>query len=191
MPCQPWTSASHPIRVDFVPLPSLGGRVGLTFAPGKRDAFKWDRNLAEDLDRLVDAFNVTHLVSLMEDAELRDYHIPNLVTQAERRGIAVHRFPIVDVSVPRQLDDVRPLMRDIGTWTQTATVAIHCLGGLGRTGTIAGCFLVEQGFDADSALAMLRTVRGDDCPQTEKQREFVRQYARWRRPRAPGRKAPA
>ena len=109
----------------------------------------------------------------------------------ERRGIAVHRFPIVDVSVPENLKDVRPLVQDIGTWAQGATVAIHCLGGRGRTGTIAGCFLVEQGFDADTALAMLRTVRGDDCPRTERQREFVRRYARWRRPLASGRNAPA
>ncbi|MFN8625176.1 MAG: protein tyrosine phosphatase [Candidatus Binatia bacterium] len=184
------TSSSHPICVDFLPLPTFGGRVGLTFAPGKRDGFKWDRSLAQDLDRLVDAYDVTHVVSLMEDEELQEYQIPDLVTQAELRGIAVHRFPIVDVSVPEQLDDVRPLVQDIGTWAQVATVAIHCLGGLGRTGTIAGCFLVEQGCAPETALTTLRTVRGDDCPQTEEQREFVRRYARWRRTRVVRRNAP-
>ncbi|MBP1688921.1 MAG: hypothetical protein H6Q33_5064, partial [Deltaproteobacteria bacterium] len=61
MPHQLRTSSSHPIYVDFLPLPALCGRVGLTLAPGKRDGSKWDRSLAQDLDWLVDAFDVTHL----------------------------------------------------------------------------------------------------------------------------------
>lgn len=49
------TSASHPIRVDWLPTPWLG-RVGLTFAPGKiqRDAAtgSWERDLKADIERL-------------------------------------------------------------------------------------------------------------------------------------------
>lgn len=128
MPHQRLTSASDPIRVDFLPLPPLGGRVGLTFAPGKRTRAEWDRNLGEDLDRLVNIFHVAHLVSLMEHEELKKYHIPNLFTEAERRGIAVHRFPIADVQVPKQLKGVLPLVRNINSWAQSVTVAIHCRG---------------------------------------------------------------
>ena len=32
-------------------------------------------------------------------------------------------------------------------------VYIHCRAGIGRTGLVAGCFLVEQGRDGERALA--------------------------------------
>ena len=99
------TSTSDPIRVDFLPFP-LPGRVGLTFAPGKCDGIRWQRSLAQDLDRLQAHYGVSHLVSLIEDHELAQYEIGNLYAEAERRGIATHRFPIRDVSVPADVDCV-------------------------------------------------------------------------------------
>jgi protein-tyrosine phosphatase len=174
------TSASDPIRIDFLPVP-LPGRVGLTFAPGKCDGLRWQRSLPQDLDRLQAFYSVSHLVSLIEDHELAHYRIGNLYAEAERRGIAVHRFPIPDVSVPADVESLAPLVRQIGGWVAVREkVVIHCIGGLGRTGTVAGCFLVEQGVDAARALKLLREVRAPNCPETEEQREFVRRYERWR-----------
>ena len=174
------TSTSDPIRVDFLPVP-LPRIVGLTFAPGKCDGIYWQRSLPQDLDRLQDHYAVSHLVSLIEDHELAQYGIGNLYAEAERRGIATHRFPIPDVRVPANVECVAPLVRRIGGWAAVRErVGIHCIGGLGRTGTVAGCFLVEQGVDAARALKLLREVRAPNCPQTEEQREFVRRYERWR-----------
>ena len=45
------TSATHPLRVDFVDAEALNlpGRLGLTFAPGKKQRYaqtgSWDRDL--------------------------------------------------------------------------------------------------------------------------------------------------
>jgi protein-tyrosine phosphatase len=175
------TSASDPIRIDFLPVP-LPGRVGLTFAPGKCDGLRWQRSLPQDLDRLQAFYSVSHLVSLIEDHELAHYRIGNLYAEAERRGIAVRRFPIPDVSVPADVESLAPLVRQIGGWVAVREkVVIHCIGGLGRTGTVAGCFLVEQGLGAAGALKLLREVRAPNCPETEQQREFVCRYERWRK----------
>lgn len=172
------TSASDPIRVDFLPLPHLSGRVGLTFAPGKSDGIHWNRNLGDDLDRLSEHYRVAHLVSLIENHEHETYRIENLYDEAARRRIEVHRLPIRDVSVPASVACVVPLVKSIGAWASDAqTVAIHCIGGLGRTGTIAGCFLVEQGFAAEEALKLLGEVRASNCPETAEQRRFVLRYA--------------
>jgi protein-tyrosine phosphatase len=67
-------------------------------------------------------------------------------------------------------------------------VYVHCLGGVGRTGTVVGCLLVENGASGDEALAMVSTLfetmspekvhrhRHDGSPQTEQQRQFVRAW---------------
>jgi atypical dual specificity phosphatase len=38
-------------------------------------------------------------------------------------------------------------------------VAVHCGGGLGRSGTVAACYLVELGLDWRAAVARVRAVR--------------------------------
>jgi protein-tyrosine phosphatase len=84
--------------------------------------------------------------------------------------------------VPANVESVTPLVKGIGGWAAVKErVVIHCIGGLGRTGTVAGCFLVEQGLEAARALKVLREVRAPNCPETEQQREFVRRYERWRK----------
>ena len=67
-------------------------------------------------------------------------------------------------------------------------VYFHCWGGIGRTGTVAACWLIEQGRSCDSALETLNLLRASipdadrESPQTEEQRTFVRAWtARTRR----------
>ena len=61
-------------------------------------------------------------------------------------------------------------------------VYVHCLAGIGRTGTVVGCYLVRHGIpaaDAVAHLAELRAARGrrDRSPEMPAQRAFVE---RWR-----------
>ena len=59
-------------------------------------------------------------------------------------------------------------------------VVVHCMGGIGRTGTVIGCVLRDFGFSADEVVAYLdrinrsRGLRG--WPETEWQAEMVRKY---------------
>jgi protein-tyrosine phosphatase len=52
-------------------------------------------------------------------------------------------------------------------------VVIHCIGGLGRTGTVAGCVLVELGLTSAQALEVLHALRGPHCPETRAQERFI------------------
>ena len=69
------TSSSDPLRVDWLPQQARKpGRLGLTFAPGKHAAAKyeggrWERDLGADLDLLVRNLGVQVLVCLLEDHE--------------------------------------------------------------------------------------------------------------------------
>jgi protein-tyrosine phosphatase len=59
-------------------------------------------------------------------------------------------------------------------------IVVHCVGGIGRTGTVLGCVLRDIGFSADEVLDYLDEInelRGfGGWPETEWQGEMVRRY---------------
>ena len=73
----------------------------------------------------------------------------------------------------RILDDVDRVLDD------GATVYVHCWGGLGRTGTVVGCWLVRHGLDGGDPLGRIGELRRElpggslASPQTAAQRGMV------------------
>ena len=63
--------------------------------------------------------------------------------------------------------------------SQGKNVYVHCFRGLGRTGTIVGCYLVRHGKSGEESLAEIFNLRRGvlnswhASPQTDKQRDFV------------------
>lgn len=174
------TSETNPIEIATLPAP-WPGRVSLTFAPGKhawsQEGFVWARDLSADLDRLAHVFDTQVLVCLLEDRELLSLKIPRLVKEAEARGLEVHRLPIPDGGTLPSPDDVRDLVRVIADHAKAGrNVVIHCMGGLGRAGTIGGCILVESGLVTEAALLALAKARGPRCPENDRQKDFIRAY---------------
>lgn len=173
------TSTTDPLRIDWLDPPA---RVGLTLAPGVHDlstaGFRWERDLTADLARLRE-LGATVLVCLMEDAELVRYQIPGLVEEARAQGLEVLRHPIVDGGVPTELSAIDRLLDTIAEReARGGKIVIHCRGGLGRTGTIAGCHLVHLGHTPANAIAMLHRVRRSLlCPETRGQERFIAAYA--------------
>lgn len=173
-------SKNSPIRVDMLPCELLGS-VGITFAPGKHGSSRfgatWVRNLDADLDRLVSKYGIQVLVCLLQDAELDHLKISNLVEEAEKRGMEVVRLPIPDGGVLPDLEPMRALVkRIVAAAKEGKNVVIHCRGGLGRAGTVGGCFLVDQGASHTEAFRCLRAARGRHCPETEGQKSFIVEY---------------
>ncbi len=101
--------------------------------------------------------------------------------------IECHRFPINDRTAPtvQQMEQIQQLLR---TSIQSGKrVYIHCWGGHGRTGTVAGCWLVSQGLTPEEALSTMKSRRQHDtrcaaecAPQEDSQRDFIRNWARAR-----------
>jgi protein-tyrosine phosphatase len=56
-------------------------------------------------------------------------------------------------------------------------VVVSSMGGLGRSGTIAACFLVAAGTSPDAAIAAVRTARGPRAFETATQEDFVLTFA--------------
>src|SRR5215216_2596083 len=177
------TSESHPIRVDFLPSEELKlpGRLGLTFAPGKRTSEtggRWARDLETDLERLREEYQVEVLVSLMEHAEYSELEIPNLFQKAEERGIEILHLPIPDYGVPTdpEADEYEPLVENVAERLEKGeTVVIHCRGGLGRSGMFAASVLVALGRPARKAIEAVREAR-EGTIETPDQEDRVRWF---------------
>jgi len=139
---------------------------------------------AAKLGRLLDA-GITRFVDLTQGNELRPY-APHIAELAGVRDIAVScdRFAIRDYDVPSEQNMVRILAAINQAILDEAPVYLHCWGGIGRTGTVVGCWLVqEQGLTGDQALARIAELRRHSAdrnapsPETEAQRDFIRRWA--------------
>lgn len=179
-------SNSDPIRVDFLPEQAIGmpGRIGLTFAPGKRGpgvTALWQRDLDADIQRLREHWGAHVLVSLLEEHELPRIGIPALYERAAAHRLVVIRFPIRDVSVPASMTGLMALVQKILALAGAGqVVVIHCRGGWGRTGLVGACCLVAAGHDPEAAIALVRQVRPGTV-ETREQEQYVARFAKaWR-----------
>ncbi|AKF09150.1 Putative tyrosine phosphatase-related protein [Sandaracinus amylolyticus] len=162
------------LRVDLVALPrSHRGQLGLTICPGRLDR---DRDLDADLDTLR-AMGTRTLVTLLGAPELAWAGVPDLAARAAGRGLETIAFPIRDQGAPAE-PDVRALCRVIDErLARGETIVVHCMGGLGRSGLVAACVLIDLGLDAERALAEVRRARGPRAVESDAQEVFVRTYA--------------
>jgi protein-tyrosine phosphatase len=105
---------------------------------------------------------VDFVVDLTEEGELRPY----------ARGAFKHRrMPIRDFSVPTDAEMQAILDAIDDALAKGHTVFVHCRGGIGRTGTVLGCYLRRHGASAEEALAAL-----GGRPETEEQRALIRSW---------------
>jgi protein-tyrosine phosphatase len=176
-----------PLRVDWIDPADLRddgpGRLGLTFLPGKRGASMrypgriYRREVGADLDTLRE-LGVRRLVLLIEDAELERWGDPSLPRHAERRGLTVDRFPLRDGTAPASVEDMDRILERIAAGRGEGDVAVACMGGVGRTGTVAACALVAAGWTSRDAIGMVRRVRHPTAVETDEQVRFVDRYER-------------
>lgn len=97
-------------------------------------------------------------------------------------------FPIPDMDVPESGAVMTSVLEAIRSENEAGRVCyVHCWGGIGRTGTVIGCYFRQQGMDADAALkkvqelyseGMPKVVRHPHSPQTRAQCDYVASWGR-------------
>jgi hypothetical protein len=174
------TSETHPLKIAYVRATPDHGRIGLTFCPGKYqpDAMtgSWHRDLDIDLDA-IKTWGASLLLTLVEQKELEQLRVPGLGEAAWIRNIQWLHLPIKDYRTPDTSFEkswathgakIRHLLRN------GSDIVVHCKGGLGRAGMIAGRLLVELGVPPEEAINSVRVAR-KGAIETADQEDVVRQ----------------
>jgi len=174
------------LRIDWMDvdrLGSRGGRLGLTILPGKRGVSQrypgmvYRRDLEADILALREA-GVVRLILLVEDAELARWSDPGLTEHAARLGLSVVRHPIPDGEPPVSIEAMEAILADIDAGRRLGDVAVACMGGVGRTGTVAACAATRSGLSARDAIQLVRAIRHPTAVETPAQEAFVEAFAR-------------
>jgi protein-tyrosine phosphatase len=131
--------------------------------------------------KLFTDFGINYFLDLAENGEMPPY-APFLVNSIGR-----HTFPIPNGCVPDSVRCVVDLFCIInGVLNKAETkLYIHCVWGVGRTGTIVACYYIYfRGISADDALAEMRcrfATHGRSAwmsaPETEAQVNFIKEFA--------------
>lgn len=147
--------------------------------PGAKTKNDARKKLRSFLDAGVDFF-----LDLTEEEEGLEPYAPLLQDEATARDrkVVYQRLPIPDMDAPsteRMLEIQQTIEAALDAGR---TVYVHCLGGLGRTGTVLGCYLVEHEVSVAEAFAEIQrrrrwTTSGwKKSPQTPAQVDFVKTW---------------
>jgi ADP-ribosyl-[dinitrogen reductase] hydrolase len=145
-----------------------------------------DQSPAERI-QLLRAAGISCFIDLTEPGECPPYE--NLLPIE----IDYVRKPIPDQQVPRAVAHMHEIQMELDLALASGRgVYVHCRAGIGRTGTVIGCFLIERGAAPVMALKQLnelwkqsaRSASWPLVPQTEEQADFIRDWRPRREPRA-------
>lgn len=142
----------------------------------------------DTMRRRMDAFlesGIRTFIDLTQAHELPSYEA-TLKEEARIYDCMVvyHRFAIRDHGVP-STQTMTLILDTIDAAVESGNpVYVHCWGGVGRTGTVVGCYLIRHGMPAKQALEQVNALyltRPKDyflvrSPETDEQCQFVRNW---------------
>jgi protein-tyrosine phosphatase len=161
------------MQIRRVELPEVTGHLFLSHIPGRYETFPEAR---ESISKL----GIDKVVCLATLAEIRQ-EAPGYFDAIEAGELPWEQinFPIPDRGVPA---DLGPLLRTVedlvAELRSEKKILLHCVAGVGRTGTVAMCVLIGIGLDALEA--SVRLADAEAGPESDSQETLVNRVAELR-----------
>lgn len=136
------------------------------------------------IDALIEAgFHM--FIDLTNPGETSPY-VNILLDQAKVYDVKVqhHRFPVEDFGLPSP-EQMKSILDTLDQSLQAGhKIYLHCWGGIGRTGTVVGCYLVRHGKTGQEALDQVaewwkwvpKSHYHPHSPETQQQADFIRSW---------------
>jgi len=154
--------------------------------PGHFDEHKARRRIDAFLESGLETF-----IDLTTQGELAPYStILKEQSRAYGMEVSYYRFPIGDFGLPTP-GQMKTILNQIDESLEASQrVYVHCWGGIGRTGTTVGCYLVRHGLGGNEALRQLahwwqevpKSRIHPHSPETLEQAAFVLGWAGYENP---------
>ena len=121
---------------------------------------------------------ISAVLSLLTPEEQKELELQNEAREVRAQGLGFSSFPIPDLQVPRSEAKLAEALKNVtADLSSGRNVLIHCRQGIGRTGVIAACLLIQSGMSPGAAVEFVSAARGVTVPETQEQREWIERYA--------------
>ena len=165
---------------DYVQPKDVKGKIFLTCFPGRNgEKISFEENIfLEELNNF-SSLNSNTVVTLVEDNEIEKLCDKNFfVRKIYSHNLKWIHMPIVDLKSPDhkfmdKWQTTKVLLKN--DLIEGKNIILHCMGGKGRTGTIAAILLIEFGEKYKEAIKIVREKR-KGAIETKEQEEFIFSY---------------
>lgn len=156
------------IQPSIYPIHRIGS--GLLAVMPKPASGEW----IEDEFASIALWGITHIVSLLEEAEAADVGLAQERKLAGKNGMQFTSFPIPDRCLPADSADFVRLTKSLyaGIHSGSQTV-VHCRAGIGRAGMLAAGILIQHGLSAEQAFELVSQQRRVPVPDTPEQFNWI------------------
>ena len=165
---------------DYVEPKGVNGKIILNCFPGRNnEEISFNDQLFLDELKKFHELNCSAIVSLVEDSEFEKMYNKKLfVLQIYNNNLNWFHLPIIDLKAPDH--------KFLDKWQTTKSIlkndlidgkniVIHCMGGKGRSGTIAAILLIEFGDSNKEVINIVRKKR-KGAIETKEQEDFILSY---------------
>ena len=165
---------------DYIQPKGIKGKVILTCFPGREvEKISFNENIfLEDLKNF-NSQNCSTIVTLVEDTEFEKLCDKKFfVRKIYSNNLKWMHMPISDLKAPdyKFIDKwqvTKTLLKN--DLTEGKNIVLHCMGGKGRSGTIAAILLIEFSEQNKDAIDIVRNKR-KGAIETKEQEDFILSY---------------
>ena len=164
------------MNFNLVRLENFGSEICLSAFPGREHTNVFSIDLMEEFFDFLDSNRYRSLVSLVEVHEFDQFiSYPKFEEKIGKRNFSWFFHPLKDMTAPdvifreRFFETLSHLLENLRSGKK---IAIHCKGGLGRSGTIAALLLRHLGFSAEKSIELVRKSR-PGAIETKEQEIFI------------------